>query len=364
MSYVRLGRAPAMISRVIAGCSGLRSHEAESAEPGPVAAALARGINLFDVSHRAAEAEIALARALAAEANRAWICVKICPFADSPEVEAAKFDGGTVQAFWDALHSALARLQTDHLDLCMLESVDAPWRMADDPLFEALRSAKDQGKIRWFGIETHRNIEAVVNAAIDTGLFDLFQFPLNPLTLPALEPIVDRLRECDLAIAGTHTSAGLERPAALDLRELPAEWNTEQLALVYMMKRVPEAAFVVEMDSAAALERAAPLAKYEPTINEYNELYAAVENELWPLCAGCSRRRMPAMRCMEAVFEADLRAVSPMRARAARPDEIAFFDATGLPLLYCDRCLGALQSGADSAAADDAGREPGAEPGD
>jgi aryl-alcohol dehydrogenase-like predicted oxidoreductase len=81
------------------------------------------------------------------------------------------------------LHQSLKRLQTDHLDLWQIHGVS----FENDPeLFirpsgaaEALRKAKEQGKVRFVGFTGHKD-PALHLAMLNTGFpFDSVQMPLN-----------------------------------------------------------------------------------------------------------------------------------------------------------------------------------------
>ena len=82
------------------------------------------------------------------------------------------------------LEQSLNRLQTDHLDLWQIHGVS----FDNDPeLFiraggaaEALRKAKEQGKVRFVGFTGHKN-PSIHLAMLNGGFpFDTVQMPLNP----------------------------------------------------------------------------------------------------------------------------------------------------------------------------------------
>jgi predicted aldo/keto reductase-like oxidoreductase len=82
------------------------------------------------------------------------------------------------------LEQSLRRLQTDHLDLWQIHGVT----FQNDPLLfirsggaaEAMRKAKEQGKVRFLGFTGHKDPDIHL-AMLDTGFsFDAVQMPLNP----------------------------------------------------------------------------------------------------------------------------------------------------------------------------------------
>ena len=52
---------------------------------------------------------------------------------------------------WQSLHDSLKRLKTDHLDIFMLHSPHPEYRNGSHPIWDAVRRARDQGKIRYYG---------------------------------------------------------------------------------------------------------------------------------------------------------------------------------------------------------------------
>lgn len=52
---------------------------------------------------------------------------------------------------WTSLHDSLKRLQTDYLDIFLLHSPPPECRNGAHPIWNAMRKARDQGKIRFYG---------------------------------------------------------------------------------------------------------------------------------------------------------------------------------------------------------------------
>jgi uncharacterized protein len=82
------------------------------------------------------------------------------------------------------LEQSLRRLQTDHLDLWQIHGVsfdnDADLFIRPNGAAEALRKAKEQGKVRFTGFTGHKD-PAIHLKMLNTGFpFDAVQMPLNP----------------------------------------------------------------------------------------------------------------------------------------------------------------------------------------
>jgi len=72
----------------------------------------------------------------------------------------SKTDGTTKQAALAELDTSLSELGTDHLDIWYLHMKDSPDALPDE-LFEAQQIARQQGKIRFTGVSTHKSKDMV-----------------------------------------------------------------------------------------------------------------------------------------------------------------------------------------------------------
>jgi aryl-alcohol dehydrogenase-like predicted oxidoreductase len=108
--------------------------------------ALDMGCNLFDTAPNYADtnSERLLGEALK---GRRDSVVLVSKFGHVPG-GAADF---SEEWMWTSLHDSLRRLQTDCLDVFLLHSPPPECRNGSHPIWEAMRRARDQGKIRFFG---------------------------------------------------------------------------------------------------------------------------------------------------------------------------------------------------------------------
>jgi aryl-alcohol dehydrogenase-like predicted oxidoreductase len=111
-----------------------------------VGQAIDGGINLFDTApnYAGTNSERILGEALKGIRGRVVIVSKFGHPPQGPKNFA-------VDRFWPSLHASLARLQTDYLDVLLLHNPDFAMYQGTDPLWEALETARDQGKIRHYG---------------------------------------------------------------------------------------------------------------------------------------------------------------------------------------------------------------------
>ena len=109
----------------------------------------------------------------------------------------------------DKIDEKLKVLNTDHVDFLMFNRHKAD--MAANPyLREAFEKLKAKGKVRYMGLTTHGDVKGVMQAAIDSGFYDI----LNPvLNQPSLESIAEQLKAAQakkIAVMGMKTMKGIE----------------------------------------------------------------------------------------------------------------------------------------------------------
>ncbi len=297
MAYSRLGRTDFMVSRVVLGGGSLRLDRLDL-----IREAVDRGINSIDTALNYGESELALARALPELRDRIWIFSKMPPFRPIEAEGAAQRSPCAESAFWEFLDSTLARLGTDHLDGYLLQAIDEPWRLTDEALLASISRARQDGRIRHAGVSTHRNVKAVVEAALQAEVFDFMMLPVNPWTLNRMQPLLEKLRERDVGVLAMRVAAGLEflppqrRPP---LHELPEALTARQLVQLYMLEFSSCPGFLIDVESRAQLAEAIGVAACQPSFIEMNELQAVVEQELQPNCAVCGELRPPSLKSFE-----------------------------------------------------------------
>lgn len=111
---------------------------------------------------------------------------------------ATKTGALTAEAFWKDLETSLRNLRTDYIDVYQFHNPPfCPKPGDDNGLYEAMRKAKEQGKVRHIGITNHRL--AVAREAITSGLYETLQFPFCYLSG---EQELDLVKKCEQANMG------------------------------------------------------------------------------------------------------------------------------------------------------------------
>ena len=221
MAYRKLGRTNFMSSRLVFGCGsalaggrGVRLLE-QSFE---------QGVNLYDVGtdkyYKGSEGYLApfinehrgdvfvVSKAMIREGLR------FRAGEEAIDVKNAKAHA----AYWSKLlDESLAALKTDYVDAYSIMGVDDPAVVKSEEMGNAFLKAKEAGKVGHFGISTHRRAQECLEAAIETGWYDLAMIGLTPagwydwITMNLVEgspglkelgPLLDRARAAGIGLIG------------------------------------------------------------------------------------------------------------------------------------------------------------------
>lgn len=170
----KFGKSDVQISALGLGGHHLGSASDERTAVDIVHQALDGGIDIFDCcwEYNRGKSEDWLGKGLKGHRDEAFLMTKVCTH------------GRDASLAMQMLEQSLRRLQTDHLDLWQIHGVS----FQNDPeLFirsggaaEALRKAKESGKVRFVGFTGHKDPDLHL-AMLNTGFpFDAVQMPLNP----------------------------------------------------------------------------------------------------------------------------------------------------------------------------------------
>jgi aryl-alcohol dehydrogenase-like predicted oxidoreductase len=145
----------------------------EKAAQSLVNAAIDAGINFFDNcwEYHRGKTEDWMGRALKQRRKEVFLMTKVCTHGRDKDLAMTM------------LEQSLRRLQTDHLDLWQIHGVsfdnDPDLFIRPNGAAEALRQAKQQGKVRYVGFTGHKDPRIHLKM-LETGFpFDAVQMPLN-----------------------------------------------------------------------------------------------------------------------------------------------------------------------------------------
>ena len=231
MTYRKLGRTDFMSSRLVfGGGAALVGGRAVRL----LDRALEAGINHFDVGSNAyyKGAERNLAPFLKKYRNKVWVASKAPPMIRvRPEDKVTSEQAKTAAASWTKLmESSLKDLAIDYIDAYYLMAVDNPSLVKCEEMYNAFLSAKKAGKVGYFGLSTHKNAQKLLEAAIETGWYDVAMIGITPAgwydwekhdllpgtpTLTQLEGLLKRARDAGIGLVGMKAVRHLAPKSAL-----------------------------------------------------------------------------------------------------------------------------------------------------
>ncbi len=218
MPQVTYGRTGFKGSRLVFGCgAALSGGQANNLlEP-----AFDAGINVFDVGTKRyyKEAEKNLGPFISKIRDRALLISKAMLYVDvgaQDDIDTA-IAREAAKNWTRLLDESLGELGTDHIDAYYVMAANNVGITKAEEMHEAFLAAKRSGKVKYWGISTHENAEAVTNAAVETGWYDLMQIAITPAgwydwesksvlgdspDMKGLRPVLDRARGAGIALIG------------------------------------------------------------------------------------------------------------------------------------------------------------------
>ena len=125
------------------------------------------GVTYFDTARAYTDSEEKVGAAFEGMRDKVIIATKTMDF--------------TREGFWNNLNTSLRALKTDYIDIYQFHNPKFCPKPGDGTgLYEAMLEAKAQGKIRHIAITNHRL--DVAHEAVDSGLYEILQFPFSYLS--------------------------------------------------------------------------------------------------------------------------------------------------------------------------------------
>lgn len=184
--------------------------------PNLVAAALDSGIKMLDTAHyyqRGRNEEIVGqvikdrprdAFVLATKARASTI--------DRSEVQDSnKATRESEASFIQKVELSLERLHADYVDILYLHSCKSREDALDEMALSAMQKLKKQGKIRHIGVSTHSNQPEVIEAALESGVYEvvLTAYNFKSTNREELELAMKRAADKGLGVVAMKTQAGV-----------------------------------------------------------------------------------------------------------------------------------------------------------
>ena len=165
-----------------------------------------RGINYFDTadSYYNGKGEEAFGRALKRVRDK-------CVISTKHMVE----PGWKKETLMEKVNASLKRLDSDYVDLLFMQGVGDPALFKNEEILSAYRALKEQGKYRFLCFSTH-DTDAVVPAAIESGLFSAAMLMYIPSMFKEMDEMHARLHEAGIGIIAMKALKGGEGANVLE----------------------------------------------------------------------------------------------------------------------------------------------------
>lgn len=192
MGKVRLGSTEIIVNKTGFGGLPIQRISDEAAEK-LLWMAYDAGINFYDTGKTYSDSEVKLGRVLSKVRDQVYI--------------ATKTPAKNAEDFWKDLELSLERLQTDYIDIYQFHNPPFCPKPGDGTgLYEAALEAKAQGKVRHIGISSHKL--PIAEEIIDSGLYEVLQFPFCYLASEKDLAIVDACKKADIGFIAMKALAG------------------------------------------------------------------------------------------------------------------------------------------------------------
>ncbi|HSG28320.1 MAG TPA: aldo/keto reductase [Candidatus Krumholzibacterium sp.] len=226
MDYRRLGRTGYKVSDISFGNAGMT-------DCALLEYAIERGINYVDTARQYYDMEKVIGQIFPHKRDKLFVTTKLEPELFTTET--------TEEQILTAIDESLTRLNTDHIDSCLIHSVGDPnlgdlSRIQNPAIVKAFARAKKAGKIRFWGASSHgpKMIEDF-GWLLDNTDIDMIMPGMNLMTR-GLEPLLAKAKEKGVAIVAMKSLSAAKK---IDYSEYSKEGRTARQALIKWMLAQP-----------------------------------------------------------------------------------------------------------------------------
>ena len=169
-------------------------------EPEVIKVAFDHGVNYIDTARRymGGKNEEIVAKALKGRRDKIYVATKTQPASKSKE------------AIFNDVETSLKALETDYVDVIQLHNLTDKDRAFIPETREAYLRLREQGKVRFFGVTTHKNQAEVLNALVDDRdkFFDTALVAYNFKSGADVKEAIARAALANIGIIAMKTQAG------------------------------------------------------------------------------------------------------------------------------------------------------------
>jgi uncharacterized protein len=180
--------------------------------PALVKAALDAGVVHFDTAHgyQRGKNEEMLGDVLKDRPRNSYVLATKVPPEEMDNRTGEVKAGSTAKAFLDKLDISLQRLKLEYVDILYVHGISTREGALSPSMIEAVQQAKQSGKAKHVGLSTHKNEPEVIQAAIDSGVYEVVLSAINFKQdyYPKLRDAIARAAKAGIGIVAMKTMAG------------------------------------------------------------------------------------------------------------------------------------------------------------
>lgn len=180
--------------------------------PNLVRAALDKGIKHFDTAHvyQGGNNEEMLGEVFKDYPRDSFTVATKVPPEEKDRETGHILPGSTKEAFLKKLDTSLKRLQMDYVEILYVHSVSSRQGALYKPMHEAVLEAKKQGKAKHVGLSTHKNEPEVIEAAIESGVYEVILTSYNFMQdhKDKMKKAIEKAAKAGIGIVAMKTMAG------------------------------------------------------------------------------------------------------------------------------------------------------------
>jgi predicted aldo/keto reductase-like oxidoreductase len=180
--------------------------------PALVHAAIKEGIILFDTAHgyQGGKNEEMLGEILKDYPRDSFVLATKVPPEDKTKMIASADKDSMTKAFLEKLDISLKRLKMEYVDILYVHGLSSREAVLYPVVLEGAMAAKKMGKAKHIGVSTHKNEPEVIQAAIDSGVYEVVLTSVNFKQdhYPAVKDAIAKAAKAGIGIVAMKTMAG------------------------------------------------------------------------------------------------------------------------------------------------------------
>ncbi len=198
IKYRDLGSTGYKVSEI--GFGAMNTRDAEL-----IHAAIDGGINYVDTAHGYMNGvnEQIVGKVMQTKRDKVFLTTKLKTH-DATKIE-------------DMMKTSLDRLKVDYVDLVLLHVVNSSGQTLESDMMKAFEDIRRKGMTRFIGVSTHSNQAEVLDASVESGVWEAVLVGYNYFSPPEVQQAIARARKAGLAIIGMKN---LLNPATYPWKEL------------------------------------------------------------------------------------------------------------------------------------------------